>query len=152
MTTSTGAGEAAIPPGVIFCLRAEGEVAIKSTEPGYPLSPHYLVHLGEDGAALLPFTQAKQLLDRLRRLCVGRDYPDDRACTRFDKVTRNGENMAAMQKLLAAAVASIVGKQEERAVASLFTPGGTHASKGEFAGLNDFEVVAFLVVLPEANA
>jgi hypothetical protein len=57
--------------------------------------------------------------------------------------------MAATQKLLAAAVGSIVGKKEERAVASLFSPGGTHAIKGEFAGINDFEVVAFLVVLPE---
>jgi hypothetical protein len=35
-------------------------------------------------------------------------------------------------------------------VASLFSPGGTHALKGEFAGSNDFEVVAFLVVLAEA--
>ena len=34
------------------------------------------------------------------------------------------------RKLLAAAVTSIVGKKEERAVASLFSPGGTHAAKG----------------------
>jgi hypothetical protein len=140
--------DAALQAGVIFCLRAEGEAALKSVEPGYPLSPHYLVHVGEDGATLLPFTQAKQLLDRLRKICVGRDYPDDGACARFDKVTRNGQNMAEIQKLLAAAVTSVVGKKEERAVASLFTPGGTHAAKGEFAGMNDFEVVAFLVLLP----
>ena len=57
--------------------------------------------------------------------------------------------MRASQKLLSAAVASVVGKSEERAVASLFSPGGTHAMKGEFAGINDFEVLAFLVVLPE---
>ena len=86
--------EAEIPPGVIFCLRAEGEAAIKSVEPGYPLAPHYLVHVGDDGAVLLPFTQAKQILDRLRKLCVGRDFPDAGACARFDKATRNGENMA----------------------------------------------------------
>ena len=49
-------------------------------------------------------------------------------------------------------LASVVGKSEERAVASLFSPGGTHAIKGEFAGINDFEVVAFLVVLPEECA
>ena len=58
---------------------------------------------------------------------------------------------APAQELLAAAVASIIGKKEERAVASLFSPGGTHAMKGEFQGINDFEVVAFLVVLPEAT-
>ena len=59
--------------------------------------------------------------------------------------------MRAAQDLLAKAVSSILGKNEERAIASLFTPGGTHAMKGEFQGINDFEVVAFLVVLPEAN-
>ena len=57
--------------------------------------------------------------------------------------------MSAVQDLLAKAVASVVGKKEERAVASLFTPGGTHAMKGEFHGINDFEVIAFLVVLAE---
>lgn len=147
--TANGADDAAIPPGVIFCLRAEGEAAVKSVEPGYPLAPHYLIHVGDDGATVLSFTQAKQILDRLRRLCVGRDYPDAEACTRFDKTTRGGENMAGAQRLLSAAVTSIVGKKEERAVASLFSPGGTHAGKGEFAGMNDFEVVAFLVVLKE---
>ena len=84
---------------------------------------------------------------------MGRDMPDVDACSRFDKSTRNGKDMSAIQDRLATAVASIVGKKEERAVASLFTPGGTHAMKGEFQGINDFEVVTFLIVLPEvANA
>jgi hypothetical protein len=60
--------------------------------------------------------------------------------------------MRQAQRLLASAVASVVGKSEERAVASLFSPGGTHALAGEFAGSNDFEVVAFLVVLAEEPA
>ena len=137
---------------MIFCLRAVGEAALKSIEPGYPLAPHYLVHVGEDGAVLLPYTQAKQALDRLKKLCIGRDLPDATATARFDKATRNGEEMAAVQKQLATAVAAITGKKEERAVASLFTPGGTHAMKGEFAGIDDFEVVAYLVVLSESDA
>ena len=140
--------DADIPPGVIFCLRAAGEAAKKSFEPGYPLAPHYLVHVGDDGATTLSFTQAKQTLDRLRRLCVGRDFPVAEAVSRFNKATKNGADMTATQKLLAAAIASIAGKTQERAVASLFSPGGTHAGKGEFAGMNDFEVVAFLVILP----
>ena len=98
---------------------------------------------------MLPFTQVKQLLDRLKRLSIGRDLPDAGACDRFDKATRNGKDMSSAQDLLATAVASVVGKKEERAIASLFIPGGTHAMKGEFQGINDFEVVAFLVVLPE---
>lgn len=143
----TSTPEVGIPAGIVFCLRAEGEAATKSFEPGYPLAPHYLVHVGDDGTVLLPFTQAKAVLDRLRRICVGRDLPDAGAYARFDKVTRQGEDMTQAQKLLSAAVSAVIGKREERAVASLFTPGGTHAMKGEFAGINDFEVVAFLVIL-----
>ena len=152
VTTTQGNGEAVIPPGVIFCLRVVGEAALKAIEPGYPLAPHYVVHVGDDGAVRLPFTQAKQALDRLKRLCIGRDLPDAGACERFDKATKGGKDMSAIQDLLAKAVTSIAGKKEERAVASLFTPGGTHAMKGEFQGINDFEVVAFLAVLPEAGS
>jgi hypothetical protein len=146
------AGEGqATPPGVIFCLRAAGDAALKGIEPGYPLSPHYLVHVGEDGAVLLPYTQAKHILDRLKKHCIGHSEPLVAACARFDKATRSGDNMTSVQKQLAAAVASITGKKEERAVASLFSPGGTHAQKGEFAGINDFEVVAYVLILPEAG-
>ena len=143
--------DADIPPGVIFCLQACGPAANKAKESDYPLAPHYLVHVGDDGAVLLPYPQAKHILDRLKRLALGREAPDTGACVRFDKATRQGEDMRHAQKLLASAVASVAGKNEERAVASLFTPGGTHAIKGEFAGSNDFEVVAFMVILPESE-
>ena len=147
--------DADIAPGIIFCLRAEGAVAANMGKSGqqsatdsYPLAPIYLAHVGDDGAVLLPYPQAKRILDRLKRLALGRELPDDGACAKFDKDTWQGEDMRRAQKLLAAAVASVVGKSEERAVASLFSPGGTHAMKGEFAGSNDFEVAAFLVVVP----
>ncbi|WP_234797410.1 DEAD/DEAH box helicase [Agrobacterium pusense] len=144
--------ENVISPGVIFCLRAVGEAAERLAEPGYPLKPHFVVHVSDEGEALLPYTRAKQVLDRLKKVSIGRDLPDAQACGRFDKSTRFGRDMEPYQKLLARAVASIAGKSEERAVASLFSPGGTHALKGEFAGINDFEVVAFLVILPETSS
>lgn len=140
--------DADVPPGILFCLRAEGAAAAKAVDPGYPLAPVYLVHVGERGSVLLPYTQAKHALDRLKRLSMGRDLPDAAAVARHAKATRHGDDMHHAQELLAAAVASVVGKSEERAVASLFSPGGTHAMKGEFAGMNDFEVLAYLVVLP----
>ena len=144
--------DADIAPGVIFCLRAEGAVAANGRQSDYPLAPIYLAHVGDDGAVLLPYPQAKRILDRLKRLALGRELPDDGACAKFDRDTRKGEDMRHAQKLLAVAVASVVGRNEERAVASLFSPGGTHAMKGEFAGSNDFEVAAFLVVLPGNSA
>ena len=98
---------------------------------------------------LLPFTQAKQILDHLKRLCLGRNMPDAGTCTRYDKATQGGRDMNLARRLLTTAIASVVGKSEERAIASLFSAGGTHAIADEFAGMNDFEVVAFLVVLAE---
>ena len=148
VTTAIEIGDTSIPPGAIFCLKAVGSVALSSVEAGYPLAPHYVVHVGDDGAILLPYTQAKAVLDALQKLCVGRDLPDDGACKRFDKATRKGDDMAHYCKLLSSAVNSILGKREERAVASLFTPGGTHAITGEFQGINEFEVIAYVVVLP----
>jgi SNF2 family DNA or RNA helicase len=148
----TSSNDVDIPSGIIFCLRAEGASAAKAIDPGYPLAPNYLVHVSEDGTTLLPHTQAKRILDRLKRLAHGRDLPDASACSRLDRKTRSGEDMRTAQHLLANAIASIVGKSEERAVASLFTPGGTHALRGEFAGSGDFEVVAWLAVLPGGDA
>jgi len=145
-----------IEPGIIFCLRAEGAAAGKAPSGAgssdYPLAPIYLAHVGEDGTTLLAYPQAKRILDRLKRLSLGRELPDEGAGARFDKSTRQGEDMRYAQKLLATAIASVVGKNEERAVASLFAPGGTHAMKGEFAGAGDFEVIAFMVVLPNQSS
>jgi hypothetical protein len=128
-------------------LRAVGDAALAVAEPGYPLAPHYIVHVGDDGEVLLPYTQAKQVLDRLKKLSLGRDQPEQDAYKVFDKLTRAGRDMEPYSKLLARAVGTLVGKREERAVASLFQTGGTHAMKGEFSGVNDFEVVAFLVAI-----
>jgi Helicase conserved C-terminal domain/SNF2-related domain len=148
--------DADIEPGIIFCLRAEGPGAAMaragSGAGDYPMAPIYLAHVGDDGTTVLAYPQAKRILDRLKRLALGRELPDLGASHRHDKQTRNGEDMRHAQKLLASAVASVVGKNEERAVASLFSPGGTHAMKGEFAGTGDFEVLAFLVVLPPDGA
>lgn len=140
-----------VEPGVVFCLRAEGDVALRNADSGYPLAPHYLVHVGVDGAVLLPFSQAKQILDRCKRVCTGRELADSAAVALYDTATRDGEDMRVAQRQLAAAIASVVGKAEERAIASLFAAGGSHVIKGEFAGSGDFEVVAWLVVLAEGT-
>lgn len=134
-------------PGIIFCLKAVGESAISGIEPGYPLAPFYLVYAGEDGSIILPFNRAKQVLDRLKKLCVPYQIPDRESCSSFDKVTKDGKDMTKPRELLSKAISSIIGKKEERAIASLFSPGGTHAKKSEFQGINEFEVISFLVIL-----
>lgn len=136
-------------PGIVFCLKVIEEKAQHVFEPNYPLTPYVLVHVGEDGNVLLPYTQAKKCLDLLKQACVGKDIPDPVSIKRFNQMTKEGADMGFAQKLLSLAASSIAGKSQERAVESLFSPGGTHAIKGEFAGQEDIEVIAWLAILPE---
>lgn len=136
-----------VQPGTIFCVKSESNAGRNDLDSDYPLYPYYLVHVGEDGAAVLPHTQSRKVLDALRKLCA--DTPHNPLAEKyFDKETQGGKNVDAIREQLAAAIRSITGKQEEKAVLSLFAPGGTHAFQGEFLGINDFEVVAHLVVIP----
>jgi hypothetical protein len=83
---------------------------------------------------------------------LGRDLPDATACARHDKETKDGEDMRYAQQLLARQLLQSSARVKSAPSPACLRPGGTHAMKGEFAGSNDFEVVAFLVVLPEAIA
>ena len=147
VTTSADLGDVSIEPGVIFCLKAVGEAALKTIDPNYPLSPHYLVHISSDGETILNHSQAKLVLDRLKMLCVGRDLSDASAYERFDQATNAGANMSTYLNHLKSGIAAIVGTNDERATASLFTPGGTLLTPGGNHGVDDFEVVAYLIIL-----
>ena len=108
--------------------------------------------MAETGQVIFNHLQAKKSLDLLKKLGATATEVDPAAISALNDNTKNLRNMQPYRDLLAVAIESIVGKTEERAVASLFSPGGTHALRGEFAGSGDFEVVAWLAVLPEADA
>jgi len=128
------------------------DVSLTAVDSRYPLAPHYMVHVRDDRTVVLDYMQTRRILDHLKKLCVGRDLPDLTAFERFDAATGNGRDMSAIASMLSAAVAAVTGRHEERATASIFAPGGTLLQKGSFAGINDFEVVAYLVILPEGAA
>ena len=136
-----------IKPGVFFCLRSENaKVKVDNT---YALAPHYLVYVADTGEVLLNFPQAKKILDLFKKLSLGRAHPDTEAVKRFNTATRNATDMSHYQNLLAKAVAAITGKAEEKGVESLFHRGGTALSKESFQGMDDFEVVSYLIILGE---
>ena len=136
-----------IKPGVFFCLRSENaKVKIDNT---YALAPHYLVYVADTGEVLLNFPHAKKILDLFKKLSIGRAHPNTEAVNRFNTATRNATDMSHYQNLLAKAVAAITGKAEEKGVESLFHRGGTALSKESFQGMDDFEVVSYLIILGE---
>jgi hypothetical protein len=132
---------------VVFCLQDTKELPADAAG-DYPLAPFYLVQVGHDGAVVLPYPQAKQILDLLKRQCIGRELPDPGAQQSFDAHTKNGRDMTSVRDLLAIAAESIQGKKEEKSVDSHYAPGGTTGTDSRAGGTNSFEVVAFLVVLP----
>ena len=141
--------EEGLEPGVIFCLRSES--AKVNTDSTYALAPHYLVWVSESGEVQINFTKAKKVLDMLKKLSLGRPQPDESAVARFKVATRDSTDMSKYQSLLAKAVTAITDKAEEKGVESLFRRGGTALSKEFFQGMDDFEVVSYLIVLGETT-
>ncbi|WP_170318386.1 C-terminal helicase domain-containing protein [Sphingomonas sp. PAMC 26621] len=135
------------PPGALFVLRAATPSAERSIAKGDPLFPHALIYVGGKGHIILPHSQPKRMLDLLRLAAA---TPADRqaeAWLCFDAETKGGDAMETWQALLAAAIRGVTGKAEERAVESLFTSGGIEGAGGE-SGLDDWEVVCWLAILP----
>ncbi|GHC41226.1 helicase-related protein [Roseibacillus persicicus] len=133
-------------PGAIFALRNRiEEVNIDKLN---RLHPYYLVFVGENGDVQVKHTEPKRLLDLLRTACRGRSEPLAELCQSFNAATDDGRKMNRYSDLLDQAIRSMIEVKEESDVDSLFTPGGTSALVGSIKGLDDFELIAFLVIRP----
>ena len=134
-----------LSPGVIFCLKNEGTQTVSDTT--YALSPYYLVYVSDDGNVVLQFTQTRRILDFLKKMSLHGKQLDDKAIKRLSTLTRKGSNMSHLQRLLSKAVQALTGAAEERGVESLFSPGGTVINNNSFRGMDDFEVISYLILL-----
>jgi hypothetical protein len=85
-------------------------------------------------------------LDDVRLLCRGKTEPISELCSRFNARTKDGKDMSAVSKLLTEAIHSIIAVKEESDIDSLFSAGGTSALMNTVSGLDDFELICFLVV------
>ena len=105
-----------------------------------------MVYIGDDGEVICNHLSPKQILDRMRFLCKGQTEPIPAAYKPFNKETRDGKNMSRLSKLLGDAIASIIEVKDESDIDSLFKSGGTSALTNVVSGLDDFELICFLVV------
>jgi len=133
-----------LPPGVIFCLRNLDAAA--ELQQHNRLHPFYLVYVREDGEALVRHTDPKHALDMLRAAARGRSDADPALYEPFNRETEDGRRMEKYSDLLSDAIRSMIEEKEGRDIDSLFASGPTTALIGQVAGLDDFELVAFLVV------
>ena len=132
------------PEGVIFVLKnINNSVNIDNQN---RIHPFYMVYIGIDGDIVCDYLNPKKLLDTVRLLCRGKKEPMLTLCRKFNEETDDGRNMEEVSSLLNDAINSIIDVKEESDIDSLFSAGGTSALMSEISGLDDFELICFLVV------
>lgn len=65
---------------------------------------------------------------------------------KFNARTNDGKDMSELSELLSEAINSIIDVKEESDIDSLFSAGGTSALMNAVSGLDDFELICFLVI------
>lgn len=132
-------------PGVIFVLKnVNTKINIKNQN---RLHPFYMVYVGMDGEIITNHLQPKDTLDELRHIARGKDAPDNDLCRIFNRKTKDGRNMSRVSRLLEDAVGSIIEAKDEEDISSFFSAGETTFQSGGFSGLEDFELICFMVVM-----
>jgi len=132
------------PAGVVFVLKNRNNSV--NIDMQNRLHPFYMLYIGTDGEVICDHLSPKELLDKTRSLCRGKSKPVMDVCREFNAETKDGRNMQSVSALLSDAINSIVEVKEESDIDSLFRPGGTSALNTNTSGLNDFELICFLVM------
>lgn len=133
-----------MPQGAIFILKnTNNRINIDNQN---RIHPFYMVYIGADGEIICDYLKPKKLLDTIRLLCRGKDEAITELCRRFNAETDDGRDMSAMSELLNEAIDSIIDIKEENDIDSLFKDGGTYALLSEVSGIEDFELICFIVV------
>ncbi len=133
-----------VEPGVIFLLR-QVTGTTESMERN-PLSPYYLVYIGEDNQVKYNYINSKKVLDYYQKLCVGKKEVLHELVKDFNMETNDGKDMEKYSSLLVETIENILGKKQEAGVKSLFSKGGTAVIKQDINGLEEFELVTFLII------
>lgn len=133
-----------LPPGIIFVLKnINQQVNIDNKN---RIHPFYMVYMGQDGEVICDYLNPKRMLDDIRLLCKGKTEPIQELYRQFNHGTKDGSDMKSVSALLRETIRSIVDCKTESDIDSLFSLGGTSALLSEVSGLDDFELICFLVV------
>lgn len=131
--------------GVIYVLKnINNEINIDNMN---QLHPFYLIYIKEDGNVLSNHLNVKNTLDILRKISKGHTHPIKEAYMKFNDETDDGKDMKKYSELLNESIDSIINIKEESDIDSLFRSGGTTMLKNDIKGLEDFELISFMVVV-----
>lgn len=132
------------PPGVIYILKnRSNSVNIDNQN---RLHPFYMVYISETGEVICDHLSPKNMLDKMRFLCKGKTEPIPELYRSFNRETRDGRNMNQYSKLLGEAIASIIEVKDESDIDGFLGGGQVSFLTNEIRGLDDFELICFLVI------
>lgn len=132
------------PAGTVFVLK--NRTAGVNIDHKNQLHPFYMVYIKDDGEVLVDHLHPKDLLDKMRLLCKPMIKPDVKLCSAFNKETRDGLRMGKYSELLGKAIESIVTKKEESDIDSFLDGYVGELFEERITGLDDFELICFLVI------
>ncbi|MGI6767946.1 MAG: helicase-related protein [Bacilli bacterium] len=133
-----------IAPGVIFCLKQKNFSENEKSQNS--LYPYHLIYVKEDNSVLIKNSNPKKILDIYKAICSGKNEIIKELVKEFNKETKNGNKMDKYTDMLETAIFDIKGYVEEKGVKSLFRFGKSTILDNKVTGLDDFELVTFLVV------
>ena len=132
------------PLGVVYVLKNRNNNV--NIDRKNRLHPFYMVYISDDSEVVVNHLSPKELLDRLRFLCKGKNTHDKELCKEFNRITRDGKNMRHYSDLLGEAIASIITTKEESDIDSFLSGATGSLFTEEIKGLDDFELICFLVI------
>ncbi len=133
-----------MPDGVIYVLKNRSDSV--NIDNQNRLHPFYMVYISSEGEVICDHLSPKEMLDKMRFLCKGKNEPYTELCKAFNNETRDGRDMNEFSKLLGDAIASIIEVKDESDIDSFLNGSQISFLSDEIKGIDDFELICFLVV------
>jgi hypothetical protein len=132
------------PPGVVFVLKNPSNGVNRDNR--NRLHPFYMVYISDGGEVVRDHLSPKEMLDTLRLLCKGETTPLSDLCRSFNAETKDGKDMRKYSALLGEAIASIIEVKAKSELDSFLSGEQVSFLSNKINGLDDFELICFLVV------
>jgi hypothetical protein len=135
-----------IAPGIIFCLKQRHE-SEESRQLNY-LYPYFLVYIRDDGQVRYNYTNAKNILEMFRLLCVNKKEAIPELFQMFDEETKHGKDMGRINELLESACGEIVRAFKKKNIQQLQSGRGAILipESKQPKDCSGFELVTWLII------
>lgn len=136
------------PAGVIYVLKNRSNAV--NIDRKNRLHPFYMVYIADDGRVICDHLSPKKMLDTMRYLCKGKQEPIPSLYRVFNQQTKDGKDMHHLSQRLGDAIGSIINVKDESDLDGFLGGGNISFLDTQIGGLDDFELVCFLVIQDDA--